>query len=99
MVDWAVNSGPLRPNMALQRVVNMAQIRFELDDDGVIGAKTRRAATDAQAEMGPYLNNAIVDLRINFYRHMVVGRPTAARFLCGWLARAKRFRKETRIAA
>jgi lysozyme family protein len=61
MVDWAVNSGPLRPNMALQRVVNMAQIRFELDDDGVIGAKTRRAATDAQAEMGPYLNNAIVD--------------------------------------
>jgi hypothetical protein len=30
---------------------------------------------------------------------MVVGRPTAARFLRGWLARAKRFRKETRIAA
>jgi lysozyme family protein len=99
MVDWAVNSGPPRPIMALQRVINMARIGFELDEDGVIGPKTRRAAQHAQTEMGPYLNNAIVDERLGFYRHLVVGRPAAARFLHGWLARAEHFRKETRIAA
>ena len=99
MLDWAVTSGPPRPVMALQRLISMAQIGFELDDDGVIGPKTRRAAEHAQAEMGPYLNNAIVDERLDFYRRLVARRPAAARFLYGWLARAERFRKETRIAA
>ena len=99
MVDWAVNSGTPRPIMAMQRVINMAQIGFVLDDDGVIGPKTRRAAEHAQFEMGTFFNNAIVDERIGFYRHLAENRPASQRFLRGWLARAERFRMETDIAA
>lgn len=98
MVDWAVNSGAPRPIMAMQRVINMAQIGFDLDDDGVIGPKTRRAAEHAQAEMGPLFNDAIVDERIAFYRRLVDRRPASQRFLRGWLARAERFRMEIRNA-
>ncbi|MDA0787178.1 MAG: hypothetical protein O3B37_12900 [Proteobacteria bacterium] len=95
MVDWAVNGGPPRPIMALQRVINLAQIGHVLDDDGVMGPKTRRAAEHAQLEMGPFFNNAIVDERITFYRRLVDARPDSERFLRGWLARAERFRLET----
>lgn len=94
LVDWAVNSGPPRAIMALQRVINLAQIGFDLDDDGVMGPKTRRAADHAQSMMGPFLNNAIVDERLDFYRRLVAVRPAMARFLRGWLARAERFRME-----
>lgn len=94
MVDWAVNSGPPRAIMAMQRVINLAQIGFDLDADGVIGPKTRRAADHAQAEMGALFNNAIVDERIGFYRRLVARRPASERFLRGWLARAERFRVE-----
>ena len=81
--------------MAMQRVINMARIGFALDDDGVIGPKTRRAAEHAQSEMGPFFANAIVDERIDFYRRLVAHRPTSERFLRGWLTRAERFRMET----
>jgi lysozyme family protein len=50
MVDWAVNSDPPRPIMAMQRVINRVRIGFTLDDDGVIGPKTRRASEHAQAD-------------------------------------------------
>jgi len=96
MVDWAVNSGTPRPIMAMQRVINAAQIGFDLDDDGVVGPKTRRAAEAAQSEMGPFFNNAIVDERVAFYRRLVESRPASQRFLRGWLSRAERFRIETR---
>lgn len=99
MVDWAVNSGPPRPIMAMQRVINLARIGFELDDDGVIGPKTRRAAEQAQSQMGPFFNNAIVDERIAFYRRLAEARPASQRFLRGWLPRAERFRVEINIAA
>tara|TARA_R110002110_G_scaffold376568_2_gene586685 strand:+ start:193735 stop:194304 length:570 start_codon:yes stop_codon:yes gene_type:complete len=99
MVDWAVNSGPPRPIMALQRVINLADIGHALDDDGVMGPKTRRAAEHAQSEMGPFFNNAIVDERLDFYRRLVDARPDSARFLRGWRARAERFRMEIDIAA
>jgi len=99
MVDWAVNSGPPRPIMAMQRVINLAQVGHALDDDGVMGPKTRRAAEHAQSEMGPFFNNAIVDERIAFYRRLVDSRPDSERFLRGWLTRAERFQMVTEDAA
>ncbi len=99
MVDWAVNSGPPRPIMAMQRVINLAQIGRSLDCDGVMGPRTRRAAEHAQSEMGPFFNNAIVDERFGFYRRLVESRPDSERFLRGWLARAERFRMEIENAA
>lgn len=83
--------------MAMQRVINMARIGFELDDDGVIGSKTRRAAEQAQSQMGPSFNNAIVDERIAFYRRLARSRPASQRFLRGWHAQAERFRMEINI--
>ena len=62
MVDWAVNSGPPRPIMAMQRVINLADIGHTLDDDGVMGPKTRRAAEQAQSEMGPFFNLSLIHI-------------------------------------
>ena len=85
--------------MAMHRVINLAQIGHTLDDDGVMGPKTRRAAENAQSEMGTFFNNAIVDERIGFYQRLVESRPDSERFLRGWLARAERFRLEVDDAA
>lgn len=94
ITDWAVNSGPPRAIIGLQNVLNEAGFGY-LSPDGVIGRMTRTAAERAQESMGPYLTNAIVDERNNFYRALAMNRPQQfAVFLRGWLARSEKFRLE-----
>lgn len=90
MVDWAVNSGPPRAIMGLQEVLTMAG--FPCTADGVIGPQTRRQAEAADRAMGPYLVNALVDMREHFYRSIVARNPSQRVFLNGWLNRAREFR-------
>ena len=90
--DICVNSGPRKAIKILQQVLNLAG--FECSQDGMLGPKTRKAAEDAQAAMGPYLTNAIVEAREHFYRSIVAANPSQSVFLKGWLARAKEFRIE-----
>lgn len=92
-VDWAVNAGPPRAIMGVQRVITLAGIA-RLVEDGVIGPKTRSAAFAAQRDMGPLFNNAIVDERMNFYRRLAMQNTDMNRFLKGWLDRTARFRLE-----
>lgn len=96
--DWAVNSGPPRAIIGLQGVLNEAYWvdpglgLAPLDEDGVIGPLTRRAAGAASEALGPVLVNALVDARIAFYHDIVTARPASRRFLRGWLRRAEEFR-------
>lgn len=97
LFDWAVNSGPPRAVMGLQRVLNLARAGGGLDfppleEDGRVGPKTRKAAVIAEAAMGAYLINALVEERLAFYRRIVAGDAAKAIFLKGWTRRAESFR-------
>ncbi len=88
--DMAVNHGPRRAVRMLQEVLGLAGWR--VDVDGVIGPQTRKAAFEAQADMGPFFTNAIADQRANFYRRLVAADPSQRVFLRGWLNRAEAFK-------
>lgn len=88
--DIAVNSGPPRAIMIVQKVINMAGFG-PTDVDGVIGPDTVRRAKLAQEDGGNLFNNAIMHERVRFYHALVKSDPTQERFLVGWLNRAKEF--------
>jgi lysozyme family protein len=97
LFDWAVNSGPPRAIMGLQRVLNLARTGGALDyspleEDGRIGPRTRKASVIAEAAMGAYLVNALVEERLAFYRRIVARDASKAVFLNGWSRRAESFR-------
>lgn len=95
--DMAVNHGPRRAVRILQEVLGLAG--WAVDVDGVVGPQTRKAAFEAQAEMGPFLTNAIADQRANFYRRLAAADPSQRVFLQGWLARADAFKVPVEDAA
>lgn len=89
--DVGVNSGPARGVKMLQEVLNKAGFPTG-SADGVIGPHTINASQAAQAAMGNYLQNAIVEERIKFYNAIVANNPSQKVFLKGWLRRAESFR-------
>ncbi|GER07172.1 hypothetical protein GCM10007972_18080 [Iodidimonas muriae] len=89
--DMAVNHGPRRAVRILQEILGLAGWR--VDVDGTVGPETRRAAAEAQEQMGPFLANAIADQRANFYRRLVAADPAQRVFLRGWLKRAESFKQ------
>lgn len=101
LVDCAVNHGPPRAVKFLQHVLVQAGFLPEIgdngraQDDGVIGRKTVAAAEQAQAQMGPFLTNAIVEERLGFFDWIVSRRPDQVKFLKGWRNRANEFRVAT----
>jgi len=91
MTDWAVNSGPPRPIMALQKILNAAGFPCG-QPDGVIGRRTVSQAVAADQAMGPLLVNAICEARESFYRGLAANDPSQRKFLRGWVNRAREFR-------
>jgi lysozyme family protein len=93
VLDIAVNSGPRTAVKMLQRVVNKAGFG-PVDVDGVLGPNTRKVVETANAEMGPFLSNALVDERRAFFEAIVARNPSQKVFLKGWLNRAESFREQ-----
>lgn len=91
MFDMAVNHGPSIAVKILQRVINAAGFG-PIAVDGIIGPVTIMKAEIAHREMGPFLVNALVDERKNFYRRIVENDPSQSAFIKGWLRRAELFR-------
>jgi len=94
ILDIGVNSGPKTAIKMLQRVLNAAGFG-PVTVDGVIGPMTRNVTETALQKMGPYLSNAIVDHRIQFYEHLAERHPSDKKFLKGWKRRANSFRLPT----
>ena len=93
VMDIGVNSGPRTGIKMLQKVLNLAG--FDCGKpDGVIGPGTIGACNRAADEMGPYLDNALVDARIKYYLAIIERKPSQSRFRKGWLRRAESFRRE-----
>lgn len=90
VVDIGVNSGPRNAIKMLQRVVNSAGFG-PIDVDGALGPGTRDAVDKAFSAMGDYLNNALVEERVNFYNQIVARDPSQGTFLAGWTNRAQSF--------
>lgn len=83
--DGCVNHGVGRAKKFLQRAAGV-------EDDGVIGRMTLAAV----AAIDPVvLCNKICDVREQFYRDIVAGRPSQSRFLKGWLRRIDEMRTYT----
>lgn len=92
--DTAVNCGPPRAIRFVQSVINQAGFG-PVAEDGKLGAETGDAAAKAQAAMGPFFCNAIVDERLAFYDRLAQADPSQQRFLAGWTSRANSFRLPT----
>lgn len=90
ILDMSVNHGPRTAIRMLQKVLNQAGFG-PVDTDGIMGPQTRNACVAAQNEMGPYLQNALVEERIKFYQNIVKNKPSQSVFLKGWLRRAESF--------
>jgi lysozyme family protein len=93
ILDCAVNHGPKRAIKFVQQICNQAEFG-PIAEDGVIGPKTRAVIARAEAEMGPFLTNAIADERLNFYRRIIANDPSQQRFWNGWQQRADSFKVE-----
>jgi len=92
MFDMAVNHGPPRALILLQKTLRKLLGRFMVAD-GVIGPQTRIAAEEALTKLGfRTVQNALVDTRIAFYNAIVREDPTQYKFIDGWLNRAEEFR-------
>lgn len=102
MFDIAVNSGSPRAVAMLQETINLYRQGTDLPllkPDGIIGARTIRAAQEVVADFAEEdmdLNDVLAEQRIIFYKHLVARDPTQHRFLAGWLFRAAEFHSRGR---
>lgn len=98
MFDMAVNHGPPRAITMLQRSLNMlrsiAGVELApLEDDGVMGKRTRLMAEAVTEKLGKsVVNNKLVDMRVSFFEAIVRRDPSQKAFIKGWLRRAESFR-------
>ena len=83
--DCAVNSGPGRAIRHLQTALGVTA-------DGGFGPKTLEALHLAAAQGYPRILSRMLAARDVFYRRIVTGDPSQARFLKGWLARVNHLR-------
>ena len=90
VLDMAVNHGPGRGIRILQTTIRKAGFG-PISVDGGMGPATRAAAERAQAEMGPYFQNAMVEERKAFYEAIIAKNPSQERFRRGWMRRADSF--------
>ena len=90
--DTGVLFGPFRSIEFMQKIVNEVGID-NLEVDGTLGPKTRKAIQAAWEQMGNYFINAMVDERITYHKNRVAQQPNQQRFLNGWIRRAEKFRE------
>lgn len=77
LFDFAVNSGPKRAVVELQRILGIS-------DDGIFGRTTQNTAASRPS---PELAKALTDARRLFLSELAHSRPAMAKFLPGWLKR------------
>lgn len=75
----------------MQQLCNDIGYRPPLATDGIIGPKTRRAASLAITLMGKRFLDALLTQRENYYHAICAADPTQQVFLNGWLNRLDEF--------
>lgn len=90
VTDAGVPSGPDDATRWLQEVLEWSG--FHCVVDGKLGPETVRQAKAAYEAMGPLIINGYVERRIEYYKYLVEMKPSNAKYIKGWIARANRFR-------
>jgi lysozyme family protein len=85
LFDVAVNSGPAAAIKMMQRLLG-------LDDDGVLGPKTRAAFSAAIDSNDAVMN--FTDARLDFYCDIVKQTYTQAIFIKGWIRRVRQLERK-----
>jgi lysozyme family protein len=86
LFDMAVNAGPKRAVVLLQRAAGIADL------DGILGPLTLSAVRALAAAFGePALRNAYLLERVAFYTRLVARDPSQQKFFRGWIGRALSF--------
>ena len=94
MLDMAVNHGRRGAVKILQKALVNAGYSASTPD-GIIGAKTLAATTQASQDLGKVFISYLVESRINAYKDIIKNDPSQAVFEDGWIARAEAFLPET----
>ena len=97
LFDSAVNHGPRRAIKFLQEVCNDAGYG-PLVVDGLMGPKSKAQAHACLQELGDWMIVALVEERQMFYADIVTNDASQNVFLKGWLARARSFLPDYRVA-
>jgi lysozyme family protein len=84
LFDAAVNMGPSQAHRIFQRA--LGDVEWPVTVDGVIGPATIAAANRAPADS---LLITFAEQLADFYRALAADKPVLAKFLGGWLKRAK----------
>jgi lysozyme family protein len=92
--DCAVNHGARRAIKFVQKVCNQEGYMPPLDEDGIMGTKTKTTAQTAATEMGEAFLKALLEERRRFYQAIVENDPSQQVFLAGWMNRVKEFDTE-----
>ncbi|MEM7197149.1 MAG: glycosyl hydrolase 108 family protein [Pseudomonadota bacterium] len=83
LFDLCVNMGPRQAHKILQRALRACG--FVVDEDGIIGPNTIRAANETD---GTLLLVALRAEAAGFYRSLIAQKPALQKFQNGWLNRA-----------
>ena len=92
--DAAVLHGQSRAILLMQQVVNEAHFG-PVDEDGVLGPESRKAAEACAAAMGTWMIDALVEERDQFLDWIVANDPSQETFIKGWQNRIDTFRVNT----
>lgn len=80
MVDWAINSG--------LGVIRKIQDIVSADVDGIVGPVTLNCINAYRAKC---LHCRVKEVREDYYRRLVVAKPSSGKYLEGWLRRLSHF--------
>lgn len=78
-------------NTGITRAARLLQKAADVEDDGIIGPKTREAIKLKDPNL---LALAMINERDNFYRELALSRPVMGKYLRGWMNRTEDLRKE-----
>jgi lysozyme family protein len=89
--DSAVNHGPEQALLFVQRSCNLLGAKPALNEDGVMGPHTRRAAEAAVQRFSSRLMRTLLAERRNFYFKLIEARPAQQVLLKSWLNQLAEF--------
>ena len=85
--DFGVNAGANTGILLLQRAFNDIYPSKEIKEDGLMGPKTIDAVNTGDAAK---ILNAFINQAIRYYKKVTVTYPIKAKYLNGWMKRARR---------
>jgi lysozyme family protein len=84
LFDLCVNMGSNQGTKLVQR--SCIQLGCKIGDDGIFGKNTLAAINSCDASL---LIDKIIEVQSQFYKDLAASKPALAKFLKGWLIRAR----------